>query len=99
MLNFENPVLQTQLENITDVVGQSIADALIQNIGGKASRSELDSIAEPLKKLITKHSFVKAWFENALFSTNFPSNRVGPAEKKKFLAQILRQVLNLKLCK
>ena len=83
-------MLQSQFENIIGIVGPSIVDALIQNIGGKASRSELDSIAEPLKKLITKHPLVKTWFENALFSTNFPSSKVGPAEKRRFLSQIVR---------
>ena len=93
VLSFGDSALQNQYENMIAVVGPPIADALIQNIGGNASRSELDSIAEPLKKLVTKHASVKTWLEDALFSSSFPSDKVGPADKRKFLAQVIRWVL------
>ena len=89
-MNFTDPVLQTQYDKIVGLVGPPVADALIINVGGNASRSELDLIAEPLKKLVTKHPMVRQWIESTLFGPNFPSDKVGPAEKRKFLSQIIR---------
>lgn len=83
-------MLQTQYENIIGLVGPLVAEALIINIGGNASRSELDLIAEPLKKLVTKHPMVRQWIESTLFGPKFPSDKVGPAEKRKFLSQVIR---------
>ena len=73
-------------------VGPLLAFALVLNIGGNASRSELDFIAEPVKKLARKHKMSKSWLESALHSPYFPSDKVRPDEKQRFLSQIIRYV-------
>ena len=70
-------------------LGPLVTQSLVQNIGGNASRSELDKLSEPLKKLVQQlHS--KAWLEQALFSEAFPSSYVSPEDKAIFLRKIIR---------
>ncbi len=73
-----------------DHFGPALAHALIRNIGGAGSRSELDFIAEPVKRMITRQTQAKIWMENALMGPDFPSSKVSDAEKKRFLQQIVR---------
>ncbi|KAI9760185.1 MAG: 60S ribosomal protein L2A [Chaenotheca gracillima] len=74
---------------IMSSLGPDLAHVLITNIGGKAARSELDIIAEPLKKMAFKQARSKAWLEAALFSEGFPSTKVNSAEKRAFLQRVL----------
>lgn len=70
--------------------GPLLSQALMRNIGGEAARSELDVIAEPLKKMIFKHPNAKAWLNEALFSDAFPSQSVGPEEKRIWLQKVMK---------
>jgi hypothetical protein len=75
-----------------EAYGPFLAEALAYNIGGNASRSELDKISEPLKKLVSKHVHSKAWLEQALFKPGLCSDKVTDAEKKRFLLKIITYV-------
>lgn len=67
-----------------------LAQALMYNIGGHAARSEVDKLADPLKKLIFRQAHAKKWFEAALTAENFPSDKVTASDKKVFLQKILK---------
>jgi hypothetical protein len=89
-LNQEEATLQQSLDMIVTHFGPGLAQALIRNIGGDAARSELDFLADTVKKLVTRQTEVRLWVENALLSPTFPSQKVGDAEKKKFVQQIFK---------
>jgi len=81
--------IQSSIKNIMEHVGPLLAAALIHNIGGAGARSELDTIAEPLKKMVFKQPKAKAWLEAALFSGTFPSQKVDAKEKKIWLQKVM----------
>lgn len=70
--------------------GPQLCNILVRNIGGEAARSELDVLAEPLKKLIFAQSQAKMWLSNALSSEDFPSQKVGSTEKRMWLQKIIK---------
>ena len=82
--------LQLAINNIVQHLGPSLAEALIVNVGGTASRSELDTLADPLRKLVFKQSKAKAWLEEALFRDTFPSQKVDASQKKLFLHKVIK---------
>ncbi|CAD6563862.1 MAG: hypothetical protein ASARMPREDX12_000112 [Alectoria sarmentosa] len=75
---------------VTQRYGPQLCHILVRNIGGEAARSELDVLAEPLKKLVFAQPQAKVWLSNALSSEDFPSQKVGSTEKRVWLQKILR---------
>jgi hypothetical protein len=71
-------------------LGLLVTQSLVQNIGGNASRSELDKLSEPLKKLVVQQVRAQVWLEQTLFSESFPSTRVSGQDKGIFLKKIIR---------
>ncbi|KAI4165730.1 MAG: hypothetical protein LQ342_000673 [Letrouitia transgressa] len=82
--------VQSVVEVILQEYGPRFCHALIQEIGGEASRSELDTLAEPLKKMVFVQISAKAWLSNALFSNDFPSQKMGDHEKRLWLQKIMK---------
>lgn len=80
------------MDSALQQLGPLLAQALIYNIGGNASRSELDRLAEPLKKLVVRGVQSKSWLEAALLRDEFPSNKVSAGDKKVFLQKIVKYV-------
>ncbi|KAI9837899.1 MAG: hypothetical protein M1838_004716 [Thelocarpon superellum] len=80
---------QSTLRAIMQHVGPLLAAALMANIGGEAARSELDLLAESLKKLVWKQAGSKRWLEAALVDSSFPSQRVTEADKREFLQKVM----------
>jgi hypothetical protein len=76
--------------NAMDEYGPKLSQALVRNIGGEAARSELDTLADPLKKLISAQPKAKAWLSDALFSDTFPSQNVGPVDKRMWIQKIMK---------
>ena len=75
---------------VTQQYGPQLCHLLVRNIGGEAARSELEILAEPLKKLIFAQPQAKMWLSNALSSEDFPSQKVGPSEKRVWLQKIFK---------
>ena len=75
---------------VTQQYGPPLCQILVRSIGGEAARSELDILAEPLKKLIFAQPQAKMWLSNALSSEDFPSQKVGTSEKRVWLQKILK---------
>ena len=69
--------------------GPPLCYALIANIGGGAARSDLDILAEPLKKMVQAQPKVKMWLADALSSQHF-SSEVTDTEKRIWLQKIIR---------
>lgn len=69
--------------------GPQLCHILVRGMGGEAARSELDTLAEPLKKLVFAQTQAKQWLSQALADPSFPSNKVGPVEKRVWLQKII----------
>ena len=82
--------MQAAISNAMEHLGPLIARSLIQNIGGNASRSELDKLSDPLKKLVVNQVHSQRWLEAALFDESFPSTQVSREEKSMFLKKIIK---------
>lgn len=78
------------IENAITHLGPVLSHTLIQNIGGRASRSELDKLSDPLKKLVVQHAHAKQWLEAALNDASFPSDKVSQDDKAMFLKKVIR---------
>jgi hypothetical protein len=70
-------------------LGPLIARSLMRNVGGSASRSQLDKLSEPLKRLVFQHVQARSWLEQALRDAEFPSTLVSSEDKSVFLKKIM----------
>ncbi|KAI2471692.1 ARM repeat-containing protein [Annulohypoxylon bovei var. microspora] len=80
---------QNIINNAITYLGPKLAESLIQNIGGKAARSELDKLSDPLKKLVVQHAHARQWLEAALQDPSFPSDKVSAEDKALFLKKVI----------
>ena len=78
---FQHKIMQTY--------GASLCLILIHGIAGEVPRSNLDTLAEPLKKLIFAQPQAKQWITAALEHPNFPSQKVEAAQKRVWLQRIM----------
>ncbi|KUI65497.1 hypothetical protein VM1G_00937 [Cytospora mali] len=81
--------VQAGFNNAIEHLGPLLARSLVQNIGGNASRSELDKLSDPLKKLVVQHPRAKQWLEAALLDPAFPSTQVSADDKSMFLKKVI----------
>ena len=78
------------VDSIMQDYGPQLGQALVFNMGGEAARSELDFLAEPLKKLVSSQPRAKTWLMDALSSDAFPSGKVLEVEKRVWLQKIMK---------
>lgn len=74
-------------------LGPLFCRALVRNIGGHASRSELDKLADPLKRLVTQPG-AQGWLQAALMDDDGPDafpggERVSRGERGVFLKRVM----------
>lgn len=84
---------QATIDHAVAQLGPMLAQSIVQNIGGNASRSELDRLGEPLKKMVSNQVKARAWLEQALFDPSFPGQHISSEEKAVFLKKIIKSVL------
>lgn len=82
--------VQAGFSNALEHLGPLLTRSLVQNIGGNASRSELDKLSDPLKKLVVQHPRAKQWLEAALLDPSFPSTKVTAGDKLTFVKKITK---------
>ena len=70
--------------------GGEVTHALMFDIAGNAARSELDTLAELLRKLIVTMPDVKFWIQSYLLSSGFPSQLVKENDKLVFLKKVVK---------
>lgn len=85
--------LQPLLNAAVSTLGPFLCQSLARNIGGNASRSELDRLSEPLKKLVSRHAKSKDWLQTALNDNSFPSDKVTQEQKNMFVKKLVRYVI------
>ena len=81
--------INEQVRTIIEAYGPALSHALICGIGGDCARSEIDTLAQPLKRLVFRGGNAKNWFERALVSDSFPSQLVSLEDKRRFLQTII----------
>ncbi len=77
---------------IIDHTGPALATALIHGISGNAQRSELDALAEPLRKFVFKQLAARKWLEDAICGENFPEGaglRVSVKERREWVGRVV----------
>ncbi|KAI9722130.1 MAG: hypothetical protein M1828_004944 [Chrysothrix sp. TS-e1954] len=62
----------------------------VHQIGGNASRSDLDRLSLLLKQLVkTQMPALRGWMQAALTEATFPSGRLSEAEKSRFVSMVV----------
>jgi hypothetical protein len=82
--------VQTAATSMMDMLGPLLCQVLTRNIGGHASRSELDKLSEPIKKLVARHSLARQWLEAALAHPYFPGASLSSEDRSRFVKKIIR---------
>ena len=77
------------ITNIVAKLGPELTRSLIFCFGGDATRTELDVLSRTFRKIRIRIPGSKLWAEQALASDDFPSQRVTPDDKRRFMAQIM----------
>ncbi|KAI1431402.1 armadillo-type protein [Xylaria sp. CBS 124048] len=85
----EAPTVQATWNSAMSHFGPLLSQSLMQNIGGKASRSDLDKLSYPLRKLIVQHVHASKWLETALNKPEFPSDKVSAQDKSLFVKKLV----------
>ncbi|KAI8635027.1 armadillo-type protein [Xylariaceae sp. FL1651] len=85
----DNQDVQNTLNNAVSHLGPQLSQSLMHNIGGRASRSDLDKLSDPLKKLVVQHVQASKWLETALSDPGFPSDKVSAEDKALFLKKVV----------
>ncbi|KAF5567638.1 member of the karyopherin-beta family nuclear import [Fusarium napiforme] len=88
-IKYESQELSDVAQQAMQMLGPLLSRTLARNLGGNASRSELDKLSEPLKKLVYRYPMAKSWLEAGLTHETFPSTKVTPQEKSMFLKKII----------
>lgn len=73
-----------------EALGPLLTQSLARNIGGNASRSELDKLSEPVKKLVSRHPRAREWLQSGLSHSSFPSDKVSSEQKTLFVTKLIR---------
>ncbi|KAJ2984209.1 hypothetical protein NQ176_g127 [Zarea fungicola] len=79
---------QTVLSAAMATLGPLLCQSIARNIGGNASRSELDKLSDPLKKLFNRYSKAKDWLDAGLNHPSFPSSKVSQADKSMLVKKL-----------
>jgi len=87
--------LQQAIKGSMVTLGPLLAQSLARNFGGNASRSELDKLSEPLKKLVSRHAGAKDWLQTALNDGSFPSSKVSAEQKSAFVKKVIRYAVSI----
>ncbi|KAA8911147.1 armadillo-type protein [Sphaerosporella brunnea] len=88
-LTDESPEVQAAVDSITAGCSPRLVEKLCWSLGGGCQRSEVDSIAEPLRKLVTRHVRCKSWLTEALKPAGFPTANVNEKDKRLFVEKIM----------
>jgi hypothetical protein len=94
-LKSDQPEVANALKQAMETLGPLLAQSLARNIGGRASRSELDKLSEPIKRLVSRYPSAKDWLQSGLNHSSFPSDKVTLQQKSLFVKKIVRFVCSL----
>ena len=84
-----NTQINERVRMIVEEYSPALTHALICGIGGACARSEIDTLAQPIKRLIFRGGNAKTWLGRALISDSFPSQLVTQEDKQRFLQTII----------
>lgn len=70
--------------------GPYLCRIIVHQIAGEAARSDLNTLSEPLKKLVFHQPHVKQWLSDALENSLSPSSKVGSIERRIWLQKIMQ---------
>ncbi|KAI1174164.1 armadillo-type protein [Nemania sp. FL0916] len=85
----DDPNVRAALNGAMTHFGPLLCQSLMQNIGGRAARSDLDKLSDPLKKLVFQNFHAPIWLEAALNDPSFPSDKVSAEDKALFVKKLI----------
>ncbi|KYK55909.1 Armadillo-type fold protein [Drechmeria coniospora] len=88
-LDSDDESLQQAVKTSMKTLGPPLVLSLSKNIGGNASRSELDKLSEPVKKLVIRYTGAKEWLQSGLGHPSFPSDKISPEQKALFVERVI----------
>jgi len=80
---------QRAVEEITQGCGPRLVERLCWGLGGGCQRSEVDTLTEPLRKLVTRSVRCKTWLTEALRPSGFPTQNTSDTDKKLFVEKVM----------
>lgn len=89
-LKSDHQEVSDAIKQAMETLGPLLARSLARNIGGRASRSELDKLSEPIKRLISRCPLAKEWLQIGLTHNSFPSDKVTLEQKTLFVKKLVR---------
>ncbi|OAA44912.1 importin 13 [Metarhizium rileyi] len=89
-LNSDLQEVSDAAKQVMGTLGPLLAQSLARNIGGRASRSELDKLSEPIKRLVGSYPLAKEWLQDGLSHTTFPSDKITLEQKALFVKKFER---------
>lgn len=95
-MRHDHPDVNDSMRHAMQTLGPLLAQSLARNIGGNASRSELDKLSEPIKRLVTRFPLAKDWLQAGLNHPSFPSKKITAEQKALFIKKLVRYVLVIK---
>jgi hypothetical protein len=97
-LRTASPDTQEGCLHVMNTLGPLLGQSLARNIGGNASRSELDKLSEPIKRLVSHYPSAKDWLGAGLEDPSFPSSKVTSEEKALFVKKLIRYASGDRRC-
>ncbi|TWU74744.1 hypothetical protein ED733_005644 [Metarhizium rileyi] len=88
-LNSDLQEVSDAAKQVMGTLGPLLAQSLARNIGGRASRSELDKLSEPIKRLVGSYPLAKEWLQDGLSHTTFPSDKITLEQKALFVKKVV----------
>jgi hypothetical protein len=71
-------------------LGPMLCLALARNISGQASRSELDRLSDPVKKLASHYPQAKQWLETAITDPSLSESSLKLETKLMLVKKVIR---------
>ncbi|KAG6125862.1 hypothetical protein E4U22_007621 [Claviceps purpurea] len=81
--------IQDAAKQAMETLGPLVALSIARNVGGHASRSELERLSEPIKKLVHRYPMARQWLEAGLSHHSFPSDKITPEQKSLFVKKLV----------
>ncbi|KAL9021034.1 MAG: hypothetical protein Q9185_001702 [Variospora sp. 1 TL-2023] len=84
------PEVGAMVDSILAQYGPHATLIIVHKISGQCARSEVETYAEPLKRLAFTQVRAKQWLEDAFYTDSFPSQKMASNQKRLFLEKVIR---------
>ncbi|KAL8974302.1 MAG: hypothetical protein Q9197_001447 [Variospora fuerteventurae] len=83
------PEVGAMVDSILAQYGPHATLIIVHKISGQCARSEVETYAEPLKRLAFTQVRAKQWLEDAFYTDSFPNQKMAFNQKRLFLEKVM----------